>query len=114
MHDIRESIPKTDQTLPGKFPQYEFRPFPRMLLDEHSKPLLGADKQPVIAFSEDEYNSLRAKHYKEPKSAPTVASLASESEELVALRAELAALKAVSERRKPGRKPRVQAEETVD
>lgn len=31
LHDIRDMIPRTDQTNPGKFPHYEFRAYPKMM-----------------------------------------------------------------------------------
>lgn len=121
MHDIRQSIPLTDQTNPSKFPQYEFRAYPKMLLDDSGKPILGPDKAGLVAHDEHEYNTLRAKHYKAPVSvdvaatgvtAGAIAKLTNESEEIAKLRAELAALKAAPavEKKKPGRKPKAKVE----
>lgn len=110
MHDIRQSIPLTDQTNPGKFPQYEFRAYPRMVSDDAGKPILGPDKAALIANSEDEYNALRAKHHTPSVPSAGVASLTVDNDEVAKLRAELAELKSAQpERRKPGRPARADA-----
>lgn len=113
MHDIRAALPFTDQTNPAKFPQYEFRAFPKMLLDDGGKPILGPDKAAIVARDESEYNALRAKHYKAPVSVDVastgvtngaIAKLTNESEEIAKLRAELAALKAAPVAETAGKK----------
>lgn len=126
MHDIRYAIPLTDQTNPGKFPQYEYRPYPRMMLDEKGKPYLNAAKQPVVAHDEHEEKLFQAKYHK-PEAASidvsasgvstsAIAKLANESDEIVKLRAELAALKAapVVEKKKPGRPAKVKLDLPAD
>lgn len=115
MHDIRHSIPQTDQTMPGKFPQYEFRPYPKMMKDESGKDYLKADKSAVVVQDAAE----EALFHADPKrfgavisaSVPasgatsgTIAKLANESEEIAKLRAELAALKATPQTAEPAKK----------
>jgi hypothetical protein len=132
LHDIRDQIPRTDQTNPAKFPQYEFRPYPKMMNDENGKPYVKADKSCVVVNDAAE----EAMFHADPKRfgaiiktvAPAVSALIGETEEVKQLKAELAALKAstsgaelaalkafasepVKERKKPGRKPKVQMDE---
>lgn len=130
MHDIRQSIPRTDQTMEGKFPPYEFRPYPKMPHDEHGKPYLKADKSCVVVQDAAE----EALFHADPKrfgaiiktsvpasgaTAGNIAALANESEEVAKLRAELAALKAaqaapVVEKKKPGRPAKVKLDLPAD
>jgi hypothetical protein len=128
MHDIRHSIPQTDQTMPGKFPQYEYRPYPKMMLDSDSRPILKGDKSAVVVNDAAE----EALFHADPKrfgaviktsvpasgaTAGNIAALANESEEIAKLRAELAALKtapAAPERKKPGRKPKAKIDLPAD
>lgn len=126
MHDIRSQIPLTDQTNPGKFPQYEFREYPKMMLDGKGKPYLTAAKTPVIVHDEREETRFKVDHYK-PDTASidvsatgatsgSIAALANESDEVLKLRAEIAALKAapVAEKKKPGRPAKVKVELPAD
>ena len=125
MHDIRHAIPQTDQTMPGKFPQYEFREYPKMPHDEHGKPYVKADKSFVVVNDAAEEASLHA----DPRrfgaiikasvpasgaTSATIASLANESEEVAKLRAELAALKSKSEPAEPAKKRGRPAKVKVD
>jgi hypothetical protein len=122
MHDIRQSIPFTDQTNPGKFPQYEFRAYPKMMIDEKGKPYLNAAKQPVVvndSHEEKSFKEAQIVHVSVPASgisSGAIAALANESEEVIALRAELAALRAapVVEKKKPGRPAKVKADLPAD
>lgn len=103
MHDIRGSIPLTDQTNPAKFPQYEFREYPKMMLNEHGSPHLDKAGHPVVVGSRDEEDEFRQKN---PKAASTVsiavpaagnsevARLEAENEKLKKLLAEKKALEA--------------------
>lgn len=40
-NSIRANIPKSKQTDPAFFPDYEFREFPKMMTDEHGEPLVN-------------------------------------------------------------------------
>lgn len=116
-HDIRSAIPFCDQTNPAKFPQYAFRPYPKMPHDESGKPYMKADKSFVVVNDAQE----EALFLADPKrfgavikaSVPasgatpaTIATLANESEEVTKLRAELAALKATKPVVEPKRRGR--------
>lgn len=129
MHDIRHSIPQTDQTMQGKFPQYEFRAYPKMPHDENGKPYVKGDKSFVVVNDEHEEALFRADPKRfgaivktsVPSSGATtanIAALANESEEIAKLRAENAALKAAQvapvEKKKPGRPAKVKAELPAD
>lgn len=126
MHDIRSQIPLTDQTNPAKFPQYDFKKYPKMMLDEKGKPYLNAAKQPVIVQDEKEEIQFKGDHHKPdtaaidvPASGATssaIAGLANESDEVLKLRAEIAALKAAPavEKKKPGRPAKVKVELPAD
>jgi hypothetical protein len=110
--------------MPGKFPQYEFRPYPKMPHDENGKPYLKADKSCVVVNDAHEESLFHAdpkrfgaviKSVSVPASgatSATIAALANESEEIAKLRAEIASLKAapVIEKKKPGRPAKVKAD----
>ena len=126
LHDIRDQIPRTDQTNPSKFPAYEFKPYPRMMLDANGKPYLKADKSCAIVQDAAEEAMFHAdpgqfgvKSVKVPATGLTnggIAALTGESEDVIRLRAELAALKAapVVERKKPGRPAKPKTELPAD
>jgi hypothetical protein len=129
MHDIRHAIPQTDQTMQGKFPQYEFRAYPKMPHDENGKPYAKGDKSFVVVNDEHEEALFRADPKRfgaiistsVPASGATVSNiskLANESEEIAQLRAQIAELKAEKsapvETKKRGRPAKAKIELPAD
>ena len=71
--DIRNSLPRTPQTDPNKFPDYEYRPYPRMMTREEGKkkvPYTDDAGNPVIVQSEAEEKAFLAANGKEVEEAP--------------------------------------------
>jgi hypothetical protein len=98
LRDIRDHIPRTAQTDPNKYPPYVFRPYPKMMVDEHGKPFKNKDGSNVIVQSEAEEHAFKGAQ-PEPIAAKTI--VATPLEKL----APAQEVNTLQEKRKPGRPP---------
>lgn len=65
VRDIRHAMPRTAQTDDSKFPEYVYRPYPRMMtkiIGDKKVPYLNASGQPVIVNDATEEAQFKVKH----------------------------------------------------
>lgn len=61
-HNITSAIPRTDQTDPAKFPQYEYQEFPKMLVGKDGKNICNQYQEPIVFQNEEEVDDYLEKH----------------------------------------------------
>lgn len=59
---IRSAIPLTDQTNPDKFPAYEYRPFPRMMLKSSKEPFRDSVGNAIVVHDQEEEDAFLLEH----------------------------------------------------
>lgn len=65
VRDIRNAMPRTAQTDDGKFPEYFYQPYPKMMtkiVGDKKVPYLNASGQPVIVNDATEEAQFKVKH----------------------------------------------------